>query len=149
MAQANPSRSALDERDFTIDASFPALRRLGSEFADFVASVAPDRGESKDVHELKLALQEAATNLIEHGDIQPVEDGIGVFMEWYGESLTVRLRARGRPFDPRRSPPEAPPPEALAEGGYGLYLIQTLADEIDYESKDGVHTLSLTKFLAA
>jgi anti-sigma regulatory factor (Ser/Thr protein kinase) len=40
----------------------------------------------------------------------------------------------------------APPsPESLAEGGYGLFLINSLVDVIRYESSGGWNTLTLIK----
>jgi anti-sigma regulatory factor (Ser/Thr protein kinase) len=35
------------------------------------------------------------------------------------------------PFTPKAG---APPPESSREGGYGLYLIQNLVDEVSYQS---------------
>lgn len=145
-----PESTETRERRFQIDASFTALKQLGQELTEFVeSSLGRESESSKAVHDLKLAVQEAATNLIEHGRLDPPEGAIDVRLELRERTITVSLTCGGASFDPRRISAEPPPPEALAEGGYGLYLMRTLSDDIDYVTRDGRHTLSLYKHLDA
>ena len=114
----------------------------------FAEETLDDLADSKAVHDLKLAVQEAAANLIEHAELEPAKGAIEVTLEIRGRAFVVGLTSRGNRFDPRRVSAEPPPPEALAEGGYGLYLIRMLADEVTYRSDGECHTLELHKELS-
>lgn len=135
--------------EFAMDATFPALRHLSRELREFAHREMRAVVDTRPLDEMKLALQEAAANLIEHGEITEPKGGIRVAFSWNGSVFVIRLSSRGRPFDPRNADVELPDPEALAEGGYGIYLIRRLTDEIDYRTVGEEHTLTMVKVCRA
>ena len=93
-----------------------------------------------------LATDEALSNIIEHG---AVEDGgkIEVRVEISSREITVVVRDPGSPFDPCEvaSPPNR---QAFPKRGFGLYLIQMIADDVEYQrTSEGINVLTMTKSL--
>jgi serine/threonine-protein kinase RsbW len=111
-------------------AEFIALARLAlSGFADIVAL------PEEVLADLKLALTEAVSNSVRHA----YEDGRGfvsVAYELSGHALAVEVVDDGMGFDPERPP--ALEGEELTEGGLGIAIIRTIADEFELHSSPGV-----------
>jgi len=101
------------------------------------------------VFDLKLAVDEACTNIIEHG-YKGMDPG-SVILSFRIESdrILVQITDFGHVFEPA----EAPKPDvraALADrplGGLGLYLIYQTMDNIDYQSTEEGNMLTFTKYI--
>jgi len=111
-------------------AEFIALARLAlSGLADIVAL--PD----ELVADLKLALTEAVSNSVRHAYAD--ESGfVSIVYELGGNELAVEVVDDGKGFDPERPP--ALEGEELTEGGLGIAIIRTIADEFELQSSPGV-----------
>jgi serine/threonine-protein kinase RsbW len=101
-----------------------------------------------EAFELKLALEEAFTNVVRHGygaEPGPVE--IQVSAE--GGELTVQLEDRAPHFDPTSMPPPAldAPLEYRMPGGLGIHLIRQSVDEWRHEALPDGNRLTLVKRL--
>ena len=111
-------------------AEYIALARLAlSGLADIVAL--PD----ELLADLKLALTEAVSNSVRHA----YADGRGfvsVTYELSGDALAVEVVDDGKGFDPERPP--VLEGEELTEGGLGIAIIRTIADEFELQSSPGV-----------
>jgi serine/threonine-protein kinase RsbW len=111
-------------------AEYIALARLAlSGLADIV--------ELSDelLADLKLALTEAVSNSVRHA----YAGGAGfvsIAYELTGEALAVEVVDDGQGFDPHRPP--ALEGEELTEGGLGIAIIRTIADEFELNSQPGV-----------
>jgi serine/threonine-protein kinase RsbW len=87
------------------------------------------------VADLKLALTEAVSNSVRHA----YGDGggfVSVAYELAHDSLTVEVVDDGEGFDPARPP--ALEGEELTEGGLGIAIIRTIADDFELDSRPGV-----------
>jgi serine/threonine-protein kinase RsbW len=126
-----------------------SLPLLGRELIRFAAAALGRTGESKDVHDLRLAVQEAVANLLKHEGERPAMEGILVELHGRLGVLEVKIHSRGRPFDPTAGPALLKAPEHLAENGRGLFLIQALADEVRYEFEEGENILTMVKYIQA
>ena len=85
--------------------------------------------------DLKLALTEAVSNSVRHA----YADGTGfvsIAYELSGAALAVEVVDDGKGFDPERPP--ALEGEELTEGGLGIAIIRTIADEFELQSSPGV-----------
>ena len=108
---------------------------------DFIAKVSGKVGFGEDdIDKIRIAVDEACTNVIKHAYEQEGEDHIGVIIKIDYSKLTIIVTDRGKGFDPKAL--ELPKMETyLAElrvGGLGIYLMKTLMDEVDYTIKPGV-----------
>lgn len=143
----NPPRDAERLLESHYDPVFSSLRVLGLDLHRFACQCfGLARGESKDVHDFRLAVQEAATNLIEHGRL---ESELRVWLELRGDELSLSLVSRGVYFDPTVREAVLPDADDLAEGGYGLFLIRALTDDVRYHTEDGWNRLVLRKRIRA
>jgi len=111
-------------------AEYIALARLAlSGLADIVTL------PEELLADLKLALTEAVSNSVRHA----YADGSGfvsIVYELSGAALAVEVVDDGKGFDPERPP--ALEGEELTEGGLGIAIIRTIADEFELQSSPGV-----------
>jgi anti-sigma regulatory factor (Ser/Thr protein kinase) len=120
------------------------------EIRDFVGKIAQSGGfNDKDVYNIQLATDEAASNIIEHA-YRGVSDGLlEVSCGMKDDDITVILVDHGEPFDPS----DIPMPNLKADlserkiGGLGLYLMRKLMDDVKYVSdpQNNRNTLTLIK----
>jgi serine/threonine-protein kinase RsbW len=94
---------------------------------------------SEDADAFRLAITEAATNVLRHAYEGRFPAAFDLHLEIDEQSVTVHLRDEGKPFHP--GDVQAPNPEELHEGGYGLFLIETLMDEVTYQPGPGAGTV--------
>jgi len=91
-------------------------------------------GNASACFDLKLAVDEACTNIIEHGYAGGSGETIALACETDGDAVRVTIVDRGRAFRPS----ELPSPDLSASweerpiGGLGWHLIRKAVDEIDY-----------------
>ena len=98
--------------------------------------------------DLKLALTEAVSNSVRHA-YGPNGDGVvEVRYELSPDRLGVEVVDNGEGFDPDEPPALAG--EELSEGGLGIAIIKTIADEFEIESSPGARgsRLRFVKLLA-
>jgi len=117
---------------------FSAKFEFLDEIREFVGAIARAGGfGDKDVYNIQLAADEAASNVIEHA-YEGVSDGLlelscGV----RGNTITIILVDHGESFDPS----VIPLPDLKADlserkiGGLGIFLMRKLMDEVHYEAK--------------
>ena len=111
-------------------AEYIALARLAlSGLADIV--------ELSDelLADLKLALTEAVSNSVRHA--YAGEGGfVSIAYELSRDALAIEVVDDGAGFDPERPP--SLEGEELTEGGLGIAIIRTIADEFELDSQPGV-----------
>lgn len=108
-----------------------------NEIREFVGEVARQVGFSdKDIYSIKLAADEASSNIIEHA-YGCVQDGkLEIECSTSSRELRIVMRDWGQSFDPT-SVPEPDLEADLSErkiGGLGMYLMRKLMDEVSYVS---------------
>jgi serine/threonine-protein kinase RsbW len=85
--------------------------------------------------DLKLALTEAVSNSVRHA-YAGGGGFVSIAYELSGSALAVEVVDDGKGFDPERPP--ALEGEELTEGGLGIAIIRTIADEFELHSRPGV-----------
>lgn len=103
--------------------------------------------ESETVFELQLAMDEACTNIIQHGYAGMNPGSIILEMQVGVEAVILQITDYGQAFEPSSAP--QPDIEAALEdrpiGGFGLFFIYSTMDEVDYYSSGPQNTLILKK----
>ena len=128
---------------------FSAKFEFLDEIREFVGDIARAGGfDAKDVYNIQLAADEAASNIIEHA-YEGMSNGLlelscGV----KGSTITIILVDHGESFDPS----EIPMPDLKADlserkiGGLGIFLMRKLMDEVYYETRPNKsNVLTMTK----
>lgn len=97
--------------------------------------------------QIELALEEALVNIIKHGyRLYPGEIDIETIPLEHG--IAFILADRGIPYNPCESffPSEIPDQqESHGAGGYGIYLIRAIMNQVEYTHREGCNILTLTK----
>ena len=128
---------------------FAAKFEFLDEIREYVGNIARESGfGDKDVYNIQLATDEAASNIIEHA-YENISDGmLELSCGVQSDTIKIILIDHGEPFDPS----EIPLPDLKADlsdrkiGGLGIFLMRKLMDEVHYESKaDKSNTLTLIK----
>jgi len=126
---------------------FTAKFEFLDEIRDFVGNIARDGGfGDKDIYNIQLATDEAASNIIEHA-YEGVNDGLfELSCGMQGNAIRIILVDHGEPFDPS----VVPTPDLKADlserkiGGLGIFLMRKLMDEVHYDSRPEQNSNTLT-----
>jgi serine/threonine-protein kinase RsbW len=107
------------------------------------------RGIAEDtMADLKLALTEAVSNSVRHAYGPNGEGSVDVRYELHPDRLGIEVVDDGEGFDPGRE--EHQDGDELSEGGLGIAIIKSIADEFELRTRPGVRgsTLRFVKNLA-
>lgn len=106
-----------------------------------------------EIEDLKIAISEACTNAVQHAYRKNEKGEVIVGFGLYKDRLEVMVADQGMSFDlhnlrEKIGPydPKNDSVELMREGGWGLYLIEALMDEVRIHQKEGV-TVFMTKYL--
>jgi len=119
----------------------PAKQAQLAVFLGFVDLISERFGLDRDhAHRLKLVLEEAIVNVVEHGYATRHEPGdLTLIADVDADGVAVvTLQDHGTPF----GPDDAPPPDLDSDwdqrrvGGLGWHLIRELADAVAYHPGD-------------
>ncbi|HSH24810.1 MAG TPA: anti-sigma B factor RsbW [Massilibacterium sp.] len=103
------------------------------------------------IEDIKIAVSEACTNAVHHAYDESEEGEVMVTYGMYPDRLEVMVSDNGKKFNldkikEKRGPVNDIPLEEMTEGGLGLFLIETLMDEVKISGESGVNVI-MTKFL--
>lgn len=114
----------------------PSILGFEKVAMDFAASVAKTMKFPADrIEDLKTAVAEACMNAIEHGNKMDASTRVGVTLTIEESKLQVDVQDEGKGIDQ----PQTPDIENKIKGkeeprGWGIFLIQSLMDEVKFES---------------
>jgi len=107
----------------------------------------------EEIEDIKIAVSEACTNAVQHA--YPMDEGGEVIVGFgiYADKLEIMVADSGKSFNFIQTKNELGPytesstVEQLTEGGLGLYLIETLMDEVRVLNHSGV-TVFMVKYIS-
>ncbi|WP_019156402.1 anti-sigma B factor RsbW [Robertmurraya massiliosenegalensis] len=106
-----------------------------------------------EIEDLKIAVSEACTNAAQHAYKSQEKGEVFIGYSLYKDRLEIIVADRGVSFDLQELRDHIGPYdqekesiEYMREGGLGLYLIETLMDEVKYHHNEGM-TVLMTKYL--
>lgn len=107
------------------------------------------------IEDLKIAVSEATTNVVSHAYENEHSGELNIGFAVHSDRLEVMVSDQGTGFDlqdvrerigPVRKKEDSQSVSELREGGFGLFLINTLMDEVQINNDYGVMVL-MTKYL--
>jgi serine/threonine-protein kinase RsbW len=122
-------------------------------FRDLIEAVCQEHPaiDPHTCYDLKLAVEEACSNVITHGYAGMNPGSLMVTLCLSDTQVEVTITDFGHPFEPYE--PEAPDLElSLSEGltgGFGLFLIYQTMDEVGYQTGEDGNHLTFVKRLPA
>ena len=118
-----------------------------------LSGIASHMGYSfEQIEDLKIAVSEACTNAVQHAYPEKESGEVVIGFGIYADKLEMMVADNGKSFDFIQTKNELGPYKAsstveqLTEGGLGLYLIETLMDEVCFLEHSGV-TVFMVKYL--
>jgi serine/threonine-protein kinase RsbW len=130
----------------SVDASTEHLAQV----RDFVAAFAEHIGLTpKDTSEIRLAVDEAYTNIIKHAYKGNPAQKVQIEIGSDSNQLWISLMDKGRSFDPStyREPDLMRRIKEKKRGGMGVYLIHKLMDQVQYNRKNHANEIRMVKKL--
>ena len=106
-----------------------------------------------DIEDSKIAVSEAVTNAVKHAYQQDEKGEVSVGFAVFDDKVEIIVADNGQSFDYETIKDELGPYDEnenidyLREGGLGLFLIETLMDEVSFKRQAGV-TISMTKYIS-
>lgn len=95
-----------------------------------------------DIEDMKVAVSEACTNAIKHSN----DNVFNITFSILENGLTIEIQDNGKGYDIENA--LQPDLENPKENGLGLFIIQTLMDDVSIESKENQGTIvRMTKYL--
>jgi len=127
---------------------FSAQFEFLDEIREFVGDIARAGGfGAKDIYNIQLAADEAASNIIEHA-YEGVNNGVlEISCGMRDGAITIIMVDHGESFDPSA----IPLPDLKADlserkiGGLGIFLMRKLMDEVHYEVQNSGNVLTMIK----
>ncbi len=99
----------------------------------------------RGIFRLELALVEAVTNIVQYAYDDEAEHEITVRLHCKGKVIQAEIEDDGNPFDPLQRPEVVLPTnlEDAREGGLGIHLIRSYADECAYRREANHNILTI------
>ena len=103
---------------------------------------------SNVLYQIEVAIEEILVNIVSYAQLTD-DDGIEVRCEVLADPLRVVLQFldRGIPFDPLEKDDPDTSPEAIMgrEGGFGIFMVKKMMDDVSYAYEGGKNTLTIQK----
>ena len=99
------------------------------------------------VTQIKMAVDEACTNVIEHSYGGQSGNSIDIAILVHPEKLVVVIKDKGIQFDRKayKEPDLVQFAKTKKSGGFGVHLMHKLMDEVEYRHSGGVNECRMTK----
>ncbi len=100
------------------------------------------------IEALRLAIDEACANVIEHAYQGNPDEEVHLVMTIESTRVVVQIRDRGRPFDRAayRRPNVMELSRKRKSGGLGVDIIRRLMDEVEYLNRGGTNEIRFVRF---
>lgn len=142
--QGNSMTNPFGTETITVPANFKDIRMACEELRVLLAR---NNAAPEDINLCELALQELLTNLVEHAYKENPSGQITVNLTYRSEHIQIDTKDSGHEAKVDLSVVEMPDPSEMAEGGYGLAIIQSVMDEVKHTYENGWNHWQLIKKL--
>lgn len=114
---------------------------------EFVNYFAVELGlDQEKINGLLLAVTEATTNAIIHGNKNNKLKLVRISVYVDGNTVTIKIKDEGKGFDPSIVPDPTDPENLLKDSGRGLYLMRVYMDGLTYnQTPEGTETILTLK----
>ena len=120
-----------------------AVADAAAAVTDFVKSCGLDE---QTAFGLEMAVREAVTNAMVHGNQEDETKAVEVVLNCLGNALEIEVRDQGKGFDPASVPDPTAPANVLKTSGRGIFLMRSFMDEIDWLARpEGGTTVRMVK----
>jgi serine/threonine-protein kinase RsbW len=129
----------------TLDSSLASVDQVEHTTEEFAARAGFDEDT---VSNIAMAVREAATNAVLHGNAYDPAKQITVSFETNADDLIIRIADQGPGLDPTSLPDPLAPENILRGSGRGIFLIKAFMDEVHFRQLHPGTELTLIKHRA-
>lgn len=122
----------LAHNSFVLKSSFDVLDSLVDDTMHFFMAGIPDE---ELVYNIVLVATELVTNAIEHGNASDENKQVFVDFAYDQKEAALAVRDEGPGFDPKEVENPLNQEQLLAEGGRGIFLVEQIADRVEYKDR--------------
>ena len=98
--------------------------------------------DQEKINGLLLAVTEATTNAIIHGNKNNKLKMVRIYVFVEGKDISIVIKDEGKGFDPSIIPDPTDPENLLKDSGRGLYLMRVYMDGLSYnQTPEGTETI--------
>lgn len=122
-----------------------------AELRGFIGDFAREQHLTQDqADRITLVAVEAFTNTVRHSSSEIINSSVEVQIRNLDDTVWLLLEALGPYFDPVREPLKPTEPfDINREGGFGLHIINALADTFNYSHAAGVNRMGFGFYISA
>ena len=131
----------LIEKKIEIPSKVMYIKKVSHEILGHLQHFNIDKSIQFDV---RLAVEEAVRNSIEHGHFHDEELPIAILYTVDKEKIKIRIEDKGEGFDIEKIPDPRTKDNIMRGGGRGVFLIHKLMDKVEYNKKG--NKVTITKF---
>lgn len=117
--------------------TFPARLEILSKIGEYIVQAAQKAGlDDAGIYAVQLAVDEAATNIIEHGYGGDDKGDIVISYQILENGIRITLKDKGIAFDPELIPEpsfEGKTIEDLTPRGLGIFFMRKMMDEVKFD----------------
>lgn len=114
--------------------SIPSEYSAVTKVESLVDKVCNDLGVQEDYYgNVLIAVTEAVNNAIQHGNLFNSDLNVSVAVGDKEEEFCFTVKDQGKGFDFNHLPDPTAPENIEKENGRGIYLMRSLADEVEFE----------------
>lgn len=141
-----------DLEDFRVERRFKAIPSEIPKFREFLAEYLADKTVREHaLDDILISLDEASTNIVMHSykDTKLEDPSFECFLEVSGNLLKITLVDQGKPFVREQVPQPSLDANMRGErkGGFGVYLMETLMDKVEYQYDGKFNRTNLEKVI--
>lgn len=105
--------------------------------------------DNRSVEQIKVAVDEACTNVIKHAYRENETCMLDVSIIIYSDRCTICIRDEGHAFEPQtyNEPDIFELAKRRQAGGFGVHIMRRLMDHVEYSSEGKVNEVRLTKYI--
>jgi serine/threonine-protein kinase RsbW len=136
---------ATDRIEIRLPSRADFLGAVRSILRGFLEECTEARLPVEQVNELQMALQEACINVVRHAHRNDASKPLVVSIISSKDRIAIEIEDYGPGIPDRAHQPPDPDPANPREGGYGLFIMRNVMDEVRSERRGAKHVLVLVK----
>jgi serine/threonine-protein kinase RsbW len=140
---AGESGELMEEIRLTFPRKVAYLRFATSISKQICQQIEECREDKSFASDVELSVSEACTNAIKYGRSGEMEDVISLYFQIFADKLVIKVQDKGSGFNLNNLPD--PDIESLPDRGYGLYIIRSKMDDVQYAHTEQGNFLTMIK----
>jgi len=134
----------MDEMCYTFPAKLKYLRSAAKVSREVCREIDESCADKNFLRDVELCVSEAFTNALKYGQSGKTDSPISLYFQIFSNKLIIKVKDKGKGFNLENLPELDL--RSLPIHGYGLYIIRSKMDEVQYVKNIEGNFLTMTKY---